>query len=324
MISIIVPVYKAEAYLSKCLDSIIQQTYRDFEVILVDDGSPDNCGHICDQYAEQDMRIRVIHKSNGGVSEARNAGIREARGEYITFVDSDDWADSRLLEILWNGIEKGAQISVCGFYTVWDRLPKPWRKPSEEYHVMTGAEAARDMMYTHSLDTSAWGKLFHRSCFDNISFPVSCLYEEVATTYKLFMTQIAVAVTTQPLYYYVKHQGSIVASAYSHKHMDMMRFSGEMMSFAKEEAPELIPAAKRRMIYASCYLLKTMGNQYKEYPEDVKEILSVFRKYRKEVFRDPDVSRRDKAAIALLSVGPGVYVKAWNIYSGLTGRRGNT
>ncbi len=323
MISIIVPVYKVEKYLNKCIESILCQTYPDFELILVDDGSPDTCGWICDQYAGRDDRIRVIHKTNGGLSSARNAGIEAACGEYITFVDSDDWTDPRLLEVLLGGIKLGAAISVCGFYTVRDGIPKPWRTPSGEYRVMTALEAVRDMMYTHSMDTSAWGKLFHRSCFDKIRFPEGKLYEEVAVTYRLFLTQRKAAVTTQPLYYYVKHRDSIVTSAFNRRHMDMLEFSREMLVYAEEKEPTLIPAAKRRIVYASCYLMKTMGRHYRDHMENVNEILKAFNQYRGEVFHDPEASRRDKAGILLLSSGPGLYTKAWSIYSRLTGRHGN-
>ena len=323
MISVIVPVYKTEQYLAKCIDSILQQSYRDYELILVDDGSPDGCGRICDQYTAKDERIRVIHKENGGLSDARNAGIDAAKGEYLTFIDSDDWADPHLLEVLFQGIRQGAEISVCGFYTVRNGEAKPWRKVSEGFEVMTALDATRDMMYTRSMDTSAWGKLFHRSCFETIRFPKGRLYEEVATTYRLFLTQEKIAVTTQPLYYYVKHAGSIVTSAYHHGHMDMMRFSEEMLSFAEREEKMLIPAAKRRIVYAACFLLKTMGKSYRDFPEDVREIRSQFLSHRKAVFRDPEASGRDKAAIILLSMGTGAYIKAWAGYSKLTGRNGN-
>ncbi len=321
MISIIVPVYKTEAYLRKCLDSITQQTYQDFEVILVDDGSPDKCGEICDQYP--DKRFRVIHKQNGGLSDARNAGIRIAKGDYITFVDSDDWVEPTLLEVLMDGIQQGATVSCCGFYTVRNGRKIPWRQTDKKYHLLSAVDAVKDMMYTHSIDTSAWGKLFHRSCFMKIQFPVGHLYEEVATTYRLMLTQERIAIITQPLYNYVKHSGSIVSSYYSGEQKDMLYYSLDMLSFAEKEQPELISAARRRIVYSCFYLLKTMGRRYKDFPDDVKEIMSQFKQFKGLVFRDAEVSRRDKEAILLLSVGVSAFEYVWSIYSQMTGRHGN-
>lgn len=324
LISIIVPVYNNELYLEKCLDSLLAQTYTDFEIILVDDGSTDSSPRICDEYQAKDSRIRVIHQSNGGLSDARNAGIRISSGEYLTFVDSDDWTDIRLLEVLWEGIEKGATISACGYYTVRDGKATAWRVPQEDYRVLSAVDAVKDMMYTKSIDTSACAKLFHRNCFEQILFPKGHLYEEVATTYRLFLTQEKVAVTTNPMYYYVKHSGSIVTSSFSDRHMDMLTYSQDMLRLANDRFPELIPAARRRIVYACFYLLKTMGKQYPAFPDQTQEIMEQFRLYEKSVWKDPEAPRRDKAAILILRRGIPFFEKCWALYSSLTGRNGNS
>lgn len=323
MVSVVVPVYKTEKYLRKCVDSLLHQTFKDYEIILVDDGSPDESGRICDEYANNNGCVRVIHKKNGGLSDARNSGIREAAGEYITFADSDDWVEPDLLEVLVEGIRLGAQVSCCGFYTIRDGHGKPWRDHMPDYQVMDAAAAVKDMMYGHSIDTSAWGKLFRRDCFDELRFPTGHLYEEVATTYRLMLTQEKVAITTRPLYHYVKHEESIVTARYTPSHKDMLYYSCEMLRFAEQERPALIPAAQRRIVYACFYLLKTMGADYTKYPEDVQEIMEQFRKYKSQVFHDEQVSRRDKTAILLLSAGVPVFEKTWDLYSYLTGRHGH-
>ena len=323
MISVIVPVYQTQKYIRKCIDSLLKQTFNDFEIILVDDGSPDDCGKICDEYAQNNRCIRVIHQQNGGLSDARNTGIREAGGEYITFVDSDDWAEPDLLAGLMEGIRLGAEVSCCGFYTIRDGRRKAWRNHMTAYQVMDAEDAVKDMMYGRSIDTSAWGKLFHRSCFDSLLFPVGHLYEEVATTYRLILTQKRAAITTRPLYNYLKHDESIVTSQYSSRHMDMLHYSCEMLKYAERERPALIPAAQRRIVYACFYLLKTMGAEYVNYPEDVREIMTMFNKYKNPVFHDDEVSRRDKTAILLLSAGVPAFEKSWGLYSNLTGRHGN-
>ena len=324
LISIIVPAYNSESYLEKCVDSLLAQTYTDYELILVDDGSTDSTAQICDAYREKDARVRVIHQKNGGLSDARNAGIREASGDYLAFVDSDDWADPELLSVLWEGIGKGATISACGFYTVRNGKAVAWRNDHDDYRVLPAVEAVRDMLYTKSIDTSAWAKLFHKSCFSRILFPKGHLYEEVATTYRLFLTQEKIALTTRPLYYYVKHAGSIVTSSFSDRHMDMLAYSQEMLDLAKERYPELIPAAKRRIVYACFYLLKTMGNRYAEYPGQTRTIMAQFKSYERGVMKDPEAPRRDKAAILMLRRGVPFFERCWALYSGLTGRHGNS
>ena len=323
MISVIVPVDKTEKYLRKCLDSLRDQTYTDFEVILVDDGSPDQSGVICDEYARRDPRFRPVHKLNGGLSDARNVGISRAAGEFITFVDSDDWVEPNLLKFLLEGISLGAGISCCGFYTVREDRRIPWRKPETSFQLLDAESAVKNMMYGHSIDTSAWGKLFTSDCFREFMFPAGHIYEEVATTYRLMLTRETIAISTRPLYNYVKHPASIVTSAYTSAQKDMLRYSLEMLQYAETERPALIPAARRRVVYACFYLLKTMGMDYKKNPDDVREILRLFHEYEASVFKDPEVSRRDKAAIRLLSGGVPLFERTWSIYSHLTGRHGN-
>lgn len=324
LISIVVPVYNVELYLEKCLQSLLAQTYTDFEIILVDDGSTDHSGTICDKYQAMDSRVHTIHQSNGGLADARNTGINAASGEYITFVDSDDWVDERLLAVLWEGIKMGAAISACGFYTVRNGSTKAWRKFNGEYQILSAKDAVKDMMYTKSIDTSAWAKLFHKDCFLKIRFPKGHLYEEVATTYRLFLSQEKIAITTNPLYYYVKHPGSIVTSSFSEKHMDMLKYSQEMLAIAEERYPELISAGKRRIVYACFYLLKTMGERYTAYPDQLQEIMDSFRTYEKDVFIDPDTPRRDKAAILVLRRGVPLFEKCWALYCHMTGRNDNS
>ena len=216
LVTIIVPVYKTKEFLNKCIDSIVHQTYKDLQIILVDDGSPDECGAICDDWAKRDKRVYVIHKENGGLSDARNAGVACAEGTYITFIDSDDWIEEDYVSYLMEGIlNYDAQVSVCNLFTVRDGRADPWRKPDNRYRVMTSVDAVKDMMYGHSFDTSACAKMYHRSCFDSIRFPVGRLYEEVATTYRLLLSQKRVAVGMRPLYNYVKHSNSIVTSRFS-------------------------------------------------------------------------------------------------------------
>ena len=183
-ISIIVPVYNVEPYLKKCLNSLLAQTYRDLEIILVDDGSPDICGQICDDYASRDSRIRVIHKTNGGLSDARNAGLEIATGDYIGFVDSDDWIEPDMFEYLLDGLLKtNSNISICNVINSEDRRAVIKKTP---YKVYSREEALYELL-SDRMENYAWNKLYARSLWNDVRYPKGRNFEDVLTIYKTFM-----------------------------------------------------------------------------------------------------------------------------------------
>ena len=200
MISIIVPVYKVEEFLPQCIESIINQTYRDIEVILIDDGSPDNCGTICEEYAKRDKRIRVFHKENGGLSEARNYGIVRATGEYVGFVDSDDWIEPNMYEVLVNiAKEKQADIVGCSFFFEYPK--KTLARKIIEKDFDNNIELCKALIYDE-VDTSLWTKLYHKSCFENVIFPNGHVSEDIVTMYQFFLNVKSVVTISKPLYHY--------------------------------------------------------------------------------------------------------------------------
>jgi len=222
-ISVIVPVYKVEPYLRRCVDSILAQTYTDFELILVDDGSPDNCGKICDEYAAKDNRIKVIHQANGGLSAARNAGIEHVLSnesiDSITFVDSDDWVSPNYLETLHQGINLGAEVSCASFATIrengvrseWSRA-RGWKiQTPEEYWI------APD-----STSFVAWNKLYHKSLFKEIRYPVGRIHEDVFTTHQAVFAASKVASCTETVYNCCARSDSITHAPWSPKRLDMI------------------------------------------------------------------------------------------------------
>ncbi len=219
-ISVIVPVYKVEPYLRQCVDSILAQTYTDFELILIDDGSPDSCGAICDEYAEQDSRVRVIHQENGGLSAARNAGIDTARGDYLTFIDSDDWVHSMYLELLLNAVvENNVDISVCTFERPTGR--KESTNCLSE-HLITERITAEDLLIEHEWNYNyACGKLYNSKLFTKIRYPVGKIYEDTFTTYKLLYASNGtyIAWLNQPLYYYYTNEEGISHSPWTPKEL---------------------------------------------------------------------------------------------------------
>ena len=222
MISVIVPVYNVEPYLRECIDSILSQTYRDFELILVDDGSPDNCGAICDEYAEKDTRIRVIHQENGGLSAARNAGLDIARGEYVTFVDSDDKVSSRYLECLYKMlINNEADVSTCRALFSRSMPVSADCTPSADCCELLPGKVACQQPYLSGgiIDVTAWGKLYARHLWDDIRFPVGKIHEDQAVVPILLYKAEKVAASQDKLYFY-----RIVESSIMHKPFTLKRY----------------------------------------------------------------------------------------------------
>lgn len=208
-ISVIVPVYKVEPYLRKCLDSIVNQTYRNLEIILVDDGSPDNCGMICDEYAERDNRIRVIHQENRGVSSARNEGLKIASGDWIGWVDSDDWIEPDMFAYLIENVERYqtdiAVCSRCEHYKTHQQF-RGWK----EKQVLETEGALKYLLENDLMQNYLWDKLWKRSIFDGITFPVGRTYEDIAVMHLLFERANKVICLPEVKYHYLQRQGSII------------------------------------------------------------------------------------------------------------------
>lgn len=216
LVSVIVPVYDVERYLPCCVESILNQTLTDFELILVDDGSPDRCGELCDAYARRDSRIRVIHQPNSGLSAARNAGLEVARGLLVGFIDSDDWVLPEYLERLIHTLDAtGAGIIMCTFLRVWgDSLGQ--YAGSDDVEVLSATEAVRRIVEPRDGLTGgmevATAKLYPRDLFDYVKYPVGRLHEDEYTTYKLILGVASVAVVSRPLYMYRQRNTSIMGT----------------------------------------------------------------------------------------------------------------
>lgn len=237
-ISIIVPVYKVEPYLRKCLDSIVGQTYQNLEIILVDDGSPDNCGAICDAYAARDERIRVIHKANGGVASARNAGLDAATGDYIGWVDSDDWIERDMFECLLKGAEAyGADIVVCGRE---DSYPDHSLSIAWEQVKLLDKEQSIALLVEDDLVRSyLWDKLWRRKFFQNIRFPELKAFEDMAMMYQLFMRAERVACLPDILYHYEHRDDSLVAAPSFESRVAFFRVNKERYEALERDFPQL-------------------------------------------------------------------------------------
>ena len=209
VVSIIIPVYNVEQYLKKCLDSVCTQSYHSIEIIVVDDGTQDNSGIICDEYAKRDSRIRVIHKENGGLSDARNVGMRYATGNYIMFVDSDDWMEKDMVEYLYqNAIENQADIAICGKYIVQKK--KIEKHCSREKRKMTSGEALMELVNNNGqIKNYVMLQLWKREIIEGIIFPKGKIFEDIYVTYKVFERARNILLLNEAKYYYLRRKGSI-------------------------------------------------------------------------------------------------------------------
>ena len=207
MISIIVPIYKVERYLRQCIDSILNQTYRDLEILLIDDGSPDKCGEICEEYAKTDSRIRVFRTENKGLSAARNLGLQEAKGDFIGFVDSDDWIEPDMYEILLRRIEE-TNSDIIESSVRYEYMKNHYDKIIQET-VYDEIEAIRTSIYD-PIRNVVWNKLYKKTCWNNITFPENHLFEGTATLYKVFLNTHLISCISDLLYHYRIRNSSIV------------------------------------------------------------------------------------------------------------------
>ena len=237
-ISVIVPIYNVEEFLPRCIDSLINQTYSNLEIILVDDGSPDKCGVICDGYKEKDSRIIVIHKENGGLSDARNVGLKISSGKYVSFVDSDDYVHPQYYEVLYRAlISNNSDIVVCECEKVYDIKNVNYEKKSEKIDFCS-YEAKEKIMNNFfnkncGITVIACNKLFKKELFSDIEFPKGKIHEDEATTYRVFYKSRKVTYINQPLYFYYQRQNSITGEKLTRKNFSVFDTLAEVIDFYK-------------------------------------------------------------------------------------------
>lgn len=320
-LSIIVPIYKVEKYLYKCIDSIIHQTYSNLEIILVDDGSPDHCGEICDQYAKKDSRIQVIHKENGGLSDARNAGIKVATGEFITFVDSDDSIALDMYETLMNLCTKYyADIAACNMAYVFEKNQKIISDDTYELKELTPTQAYSIMIdYYGKLRMGVWNKIYHRSLFQGIFFPKGQLYEDLAIMYKIIFRANKVMYLSEAKYYYLQRNDAITSQGYSEREYDRYQFMNEMVNFIHKNAPEIYSNAisyKHINGYLSIVNRMIWGNVYDK--NFIKKIQADIRE-EKNILLKGSLPQKRKFQILLLAYSFNLYKWIYKILKPILG-----
>lgn len=302
MISIITPVYNVEKYIHRCIGSILAQSFSDFELILVDDGSPDGCGAICDAYAAQDPRVVVLHQENRGQAAARNRALDIARGEYIAFVDSDDWIHPQFLEVLYRNIrENQGDVSVCGYRKVTEMIPFQEVQLSTE--VLSGKDFVQ-MGLTGKIPNRVWllcDKLFRRECFEHIRMPEGRINEDNATVYKVLYEARRVAFCDEILYYYFYNETSTVNQAFRKKHLDWLLVPEEMIRYFSEKQDGVLVDRCRKMYF---FALEDMFRKVKSnlnepaLEKELKEKLRAM--YREEKKRYPITIKTHPGVIGIL------------------------
>lgn len=249
LISVIVPVYKVEPYLERCVSSIVGQTYRNLEIILVDDGSPDGCGRLCDAWAERDSRIRVIHKENGGLSDARNAGLEIASGDYIALIDSDDVADVHMLSLLAQAMETAdADIAECDYVKFREEEPPFAAEISGVAEVFGTEEALGELLRERTFHYTAWNKLYRREIFDGLRYEVGKLHEDVFLTYQAFGKARRIAKVGSALYGYRQRGGSIMGMAFSLRNLDSLEARCRQLAYIRAHFPALEGQAQAQLL----------------------------------------------------------------------------
>lgn len=289
LISVIIPVYNVEQYLERCVKSVIAQTYKNLEIILVDDGAKDNSGKLCDELAKLDERIKVIHKANGGLSDARNHGMRMATGDYIGFVDSDDYIAEDMFETLYNLIEENnADISIVSFYEMYkDKLIGV--RDSGNLEILSKQEAMRELLVDTKIQSYAWNKLFRKELFSDLEFPTGKNFEDIATTLLLFEKCDKVVLLEKPKYYYLRRDDSIIGVRNSKTYTDYLEVIYDKYMYLKDKYPEIEVYNAYNYVINMIWvytIIVTFGldEVYKEFEKQYDLFEKLVKEYEKEIF----------------------------------------
>lgn len=318
LISVVVPIYKVEKYLPQCVDSILNQTYLNLEVILVDDGSPDNCGKICDEYAAKDSRVRVIHKKNGGLSDARNAGIDVAQGDYLAFVDSDDWLEPDTYEAMLAAMERHNAKLVCAGRFDNEEKTGECRVGlcPEREEFLEAVPLVRKIFHWDNMDSASWDKLYARELFREIRYPVGKAMEDLPTTYRLVLLAGGGVLLPKPVYHYRCRAGSITMAALSEKNFHLSQNAALAYKDICNRVPVLIPDAH---YFWTCTLRSNIQTVEISDKEAKRKFAAQYRQCKRDLRAQTGFFLRTdafsvKEKVELLATSVGLYNFAMAVY----------
>lgn len=312
LISVIVPVYNIEKFVERCIKSIIGQTYYNLEIILVDDGSKDLSGKICDIWKAKDPRIKVIHKKNGGLSDARNAGIEVANGRYCVFVDGDDEIHVEMIQRLYNIlITTNAEISVCRI----ERIESNRRFITRAFdatckYVEFDSVEAVEELFLDKMDCSACPKLYNKSLFEKIRFPKGKTNEDFAVMYKIFALAKKIVYIPDPLYFYFQREGSITTTEFNIRQFDKYENCIEMINYINKNMPQVIDEARFYLYRQTVYLLKTiyLRGLDKEYSQRCMQLRKTIMRGTLNILRCKWLPLKEKLMYLYIAFFPKIYV----------------
>lgn len=316
LITIIVPVYNIEKYLTRCVLSILKQSYRTLEIILIDDGSTDKSSKLCDELEKKDERIKVIHKMNEGLSSVRNLGVKEAHGKYIAHIDGDDFISEKYIEYLYNlMMHYKADISICNYikFTDLKELNILKIKNKEKIIEMDSKKALEALLYQKYFTTSTWGKLFKSELLKQIEFPEDMYAQDMSTTYRLINDSNKIVYGSQKLYYYYQRSDSIVHLQISKREIDYIKASEEMVDFILAEHCDLVKAAYSRCFSSCIQILMTLPLDQNIY-EEHKKIYEIIKKYRKIILFDSKARIKNRICAMISYIGINFLRKLLNTF----------
>lgn len=307
LVSVIVPVYNVENYLDRCVESLVSQTLKDIEIILIDDGSTDNSPALCDDWAQRDSRIRVVHKENGGPSEARNLGVALAQSEWIGFVDSDDYVTTEMYQVLYEAVMRNdADIATCGTYSVYnDHVVLSSETGS---YTLTGVEALKETLVGDKLRIWLVVKLYAKKILLNAPLPVGRTYEDAYIQADLYTQAKTVAVDSRPQYYYWHREGTITTEAFTSKTMDIVFAFEHVFETVMQKCPELKTEAEFRLYWSRFVALDKMlltrgvGKCAEE-----KAVVAYLRAHSADIQANPYIGRGRKLAMRVLNLSVRAY-----------------
>lgn len=314
LISVIVPVYNVKPYLRMCADSVFAQTFRNLEIIFVDDGSTDGSGEICDELAAEDSRVRVIHQENGGLSAARNTGIDASRGAFLYFLDSDDAISPVTIAHLWTAcIRTRADVAV-GDFMRFTETEVPQERKIFTSQAFGTEEALRRMLMNEGFGHQAWGKLFRRSLWETLRFPKGLLYEDYAVIYDVMLGAEKITAVTDAMYFYRMQEGSIMHSRIGERNLTLLDTSDRVTKMLSEKYPSLRgPAVRLQVVTYMRFLSDMLETDYRLFPEVQGRIIDTVKSLKKEFMQAPGVRRVDKMKFRALMTGKRVFYLMYKV-----------
>lgn len=307
LISVIIPVYKVEDYLSRCVDSVLAQTYTNLEIFLVDDGSPDNCGKICDEYAARDQRIKVIHKKNGGLSDARNAALDLCSGEYISFIDSDDYVSEDFIESLYHAIKSHhTRLAICGImkFDEFGNITADY-SPSKRESVATGLEMVETVWRP-----AAWNKMYHKSLFEDVRYPFGKLYEDLYVYHDFLVKIDRVSFTGKNSYFYFNRKNSIMNKKYDIRNTDLVEgLDLRIKGLRKMQYDDLADRQLSFLFNATVEAFSRTQDPDDKTKARLREVKSICDRYFLEMMNYKRFSQAQKMKILLFRYFPSIYIR---------------